>query len=130
MEFFARLEPDINSAELQQHLTIAALPRVCESIDNVMEDHGSSGRIYCIWGEFAINRELIKGGVRFSLPGCPNNLAWTVTTDLPPVEEQVVIHLTVNRQQLDEDFKESIDMFVADLQQGIAQYFTQLKAAC
>ena len=127
MEFFAQCHVDCSSEILQQHLSISQLLNVCESVTEILQDTGSQGKVYCIWGEFAVNRELINGGVRFSLPTCPNNLAWSVTFDEHDPEAKIIIHLTVSKQQLDNDFKESIDVFVDDLQQGIGQYFLQIK---
>ncbi len=74
MEFFAFASMSTDSAQLQEALTITRLPAFCASIDEVFTDHGDNGEIYCLWGPFVVNREPIRDGVRFSLPGCPNAL--------------------------------------------------------
>lgn len=66
-----------------------------------------------MWGHFALRRENINGGVRFTMPTCPNSLAWTVTTGFPPSPERVVVHCTINRTEHDPDFIASIEEFVA-----------------
>ena len=84
MEFFATVEKVIDGNTLQAQLGIASLPKFCASITQVMSHDGNEGEIYCSWGLFFIRREPIRGGVRFTLPKCPNTLAWTVTSGLPP----------------------------------------------
>lgn len=54
----------------EKEVTIERLPDWCASIDVVLEPSDAGGRIYCVWGEFAVSRETIRGGVRFTLPGC------------------------------------------------------------
>ncbi len=116
MEFFAEIAgTGVTPRELKNRLTISSLPQYCASVDRVFEDAGSQGSIYCLWGEFLIHREEIRYGLRFSLPGCPNALAWTITCD----ETNVVIHCTIDKRFPDEDFIESIKIFISDWAQGI-----------
>ncbi|AGA34998.1 hypothetical protein TVNIR_3361 [Thioalkalivibrio nitratireducens DSM 14787] len=119
MEFFSTAHVRVDAEALQRELTIERLPQWCASVDTVLESIGDHGRIYCVWGEFAVHREAIRGGVRFTLPGCPNALAWTVTTDLPPDRATVVIHCTINRREHDPDFVETIEAFVEDWHLGL-----------
>lgn len=119
MEFFARLELPAGAEALQQRLEIGALPACCDSIYEVRRHDGEVGEINTIWGVFEVRRELIRGGVRFTLPGCPNAFAWTVTTGLAPDPGAVVVHATINRQEHDPDFIESIETFVADWRRGL-----------
>lgn len=118
MEFFETTEMRLTEADLQRGLTIQGLGELCASIDRVLASDGDEGQIYCVWGQFRVHREAIRGGVRFTLPRCPNALAWTVTggTDTP---EPVVIHCTINRREHDPDFIDSIRQFVADWRVGI-----------
>lgn len=124
MEFFALARLQTDPETLQRALGIEHLARWCDSIDSVLEHAGDQGRIYCVWGEFAVTRNAIRGGVRFSLPGCPNALAWTVTTGLPPDPEAVVIHCTINRREHDPDFIETIEAFVDDWRRGLEAGWT------
>ena len=119
MEFFRELDSGLDVAELQRRLTIEHLPQYCREIDRVLDVAGDHGEIYCLWGQFKVHRECIKGGVRFTLPGCPNAFAWTVTTDLPPIPGLTVIHCTINRREHEPDFVESIEMFVGALVDGL-----------
>ena len=79
MEFYTTTTIDASAAELQRRLTISELPRWCASIEKVLSDEVSSGEIFCVWGTFVTRREELNGGVRFSLPGCPNVMQWTDT---------------------------------------------------
>lgn len=112
MEFFRTLPATLDVATLQRRLTVPALPELSDAIDTLVHDEGpDAGTVYCLWGEFHVRRERINGGVRFSLPECPNGLAWTLTTGHPPAPEDVVLHLTINRQEHDPDFVESLEAF-------------------
>lgn len=120
MEFFRIHPAQIAPEHLQQQLTIEHLPTYCASVDKVLSSEGDRGEIYCLWGEFRIHRELINGGVRFSLPRCPNGMQWTISAGFPPAPEGVVIHLTINRTEHEDDFIESIEQFLDDWLAGLA----------
>lgn len=120
MEFFAFARVSTDSAQLQAALTISCLPDFCASVDKIFTDHGDYGEIYCLWGQFVVNREPIRDGVRFSLPGCPNALAWTVAVN-SEASREVVVHCTINRRQPDIDFADSIRRFVDDWTVGLEQ---------
>lgn len=119
MEFHASAAIRTEAAELQRRLSIAALPQWCASIDAVLSDAGSHGEIYCVWGAFRVHREELRDGVRFSLPGCPNALQWTITTGQPPDPARVIVHLTINRVEHAADFVASNRQFVDDWRAGL-----------
>jgi hypothetical protein len=119
MEFFATAEKIIDGDALQARLDIASLPAFCASITQVLSQDGNEGEIYCTWGLFFVRREPIRGGVRFTLPKCPNTLAWTVTTGLPPAPEKIVVHLTINRTEHDPEFIATIEQFMEDWRRGL-----------
>ena len=116
MEFYRTATRPITTTELQSSITISELPKFCKSIYEVMHDDGDHGEINCIWGVFTVHREIIKDGLRFTLPGCPNAVAWTVTAEN---NNEILVHLTINRQQHDPDFVESIEEFVDEWQVGL-----------
>ena len=123
MEFYATTTIDASAAELQRRLTISELPRWCASIEKVLSDEVSSGEIFCVWGTFVIRREELNGGVRFSLPGCPNVMQWTVTTGQQPDPRHTVVHATINRTEHDPDFIESLQQFVDDWKTGLETHW-------
>lgn len=120
MELFEEIEnANLDENILKQILTIDHLPELCHSINSVISDKKDSGVIYCLWGEHDINREILKHGVRFSLPKCPNALAWSITTKVRLGSNNTVIHCTTDTKENDEDFIESIREFVSDWRVGI-----------
>jgi hypothetical protein len=119
MEFFATATVRTDVLELQRRLSISDFPLWCASVSEVFSDEGTRGEIYCVWGRFRVHREDIRDGVRFTLPGCPNALQWTVTTGQSPEPNKVVVHLTINRSEHDPDFIESNQQFVADWVSGL-----------
>lgn len=124
MEFYAQTLCCCSVDELQHELTIPRLPNLCEAIDKLLEHDGDRGKIYCLWGEFSVHREMIRNGIRYTLPGCPNTLAWTVTLEQGEHNQQhLLIHCTINQRTHDPDFIESIEYFVAAWQQGLENAF-------
>ncbi len=123
MEFFATTTIPASAADLQRRLTIGELPLWCASIEKVLSDAKTSGEIYCVWGTFHTNREDVNGGVRFTLPGCPNAFQWTVTTGQQPNPQHTVIHVTINRSAHDQDFIDSIQQFVAEWKNGLETHW-------
>jgi hypothetical protein len=123
MEFFATTIITASAEDLQRRLTISELPHWCASIEKVLSDAKSSGEIYCVWGTFHANREDMRNGVCFSLPGCPNALQWTVTTGHQPNPLHTVIHATINRTEQDQDFIDSIRQFVDDWKAGLESHW-------
>ena len=132
MERFARVKEAVATPWLQRELRVENLDRWCDAIDRVLAHQGERGEIYCIWGQFRVHREVIKDGVRFSLPGCPNALQWSVTRDQDG--EGVTVHCTINRADPDPDFTESIEIFVeawrAGLQAGLELVRAPKEAIC
>jgi len=128
MEFFAIASVPARVSDLQRHVRIATLPRLCASVDKVMSHEGERGQIYCVWGEFTIHREMVRDGVRFSLPSCRNGVQWTVTTGSAADSGKVVIHCTVNQRQVDPDFVESLEQFAADWKAGLEGELASLRA--
>lgn len=129
MEFYRIAEIQTNETELKEKVTIENLPDLCDSIPSILECAGNEGRVYCLWGQFDIRRQEINGGVRFTMPGCPNALAWTITTGYPPAPDKVVIHCTINRTEIDVEFKESFDTFLDDWKDGVEQIFSDSTVA-
>jgi hypothetical protein len=124
MEFYATAPVRLRAEDLQRHLRIDTLPQWCASIDKVLAHEGDRGSIYCVWGEFRVRREVIHDGVRFTLPGCPNALQWTVTAG-----SGVTVHCTINRSEHDPDFIESLEQFVAHWRLGLESGIKRIAGA-
>jgi hypothetical protein len=123
MEFLATTTIQASAEDLHHRLTIAELPRWCASIEKVLSDTNASGEIFCVWGTFHANRELMRNGVRFSLPDCPNAFQWTVTTGHQPNPQHTFIHATINRAEQDQDFVDSLQKFVDDWKAGLETHW-------
>lgn len=125
MEFFTTVNIQATPEQLHKRIGIAELTTLCASISQILSHSGDQGEIYCLWGQFPINRELLSTGVRFSLPTCPNAGQWTITPDPDQPELKTLIHLSINRHAIDPDFAESIELFLADWKAGLEGHWTE-----
>lgn len=123
MEFFRTIHISASAEEIQKKITIGKLDYYCPAIEEVYADDGATGRAYTLWGDFKINREPLKGGVRFTFPECPNLLAWTITSGYDPLPQAVVFHCTIARTEQDLDFVESLEAFADDWKNGLEELF-------
>ncbi|OUR90785.1 hypothetical protein A9Q87_12595 [Flavobacteriales bacterium 34_180_T64] len=114
MEFFRGINLNTTEEYLQKYLRLNSLDKLSNEIFNLKTPSEEVADIGGIWGEFTLSRNEINGGIRFALLECPNALCWTVTTGFPPDPESTVIHLTVNRQQISQEFIEEIEEFLDD----------------
>ena len=114
MEYFRIIKIKSTEDQIQQSLTLNNLDEISTEIFNLDNPGVEVSNIGGIWGEFILSRSEIKGGVRFALLECPNALCWTITTGFPPEPESIVIHLTINRKQIKQEFFEEIEDFLAD----------------
>jgi hypothetical protein len=129
MEFFAIAAAPIAVSDLHKHIRVDTLADLCASIDKVISHEGNRGEIYCVWGEFRVHREMLRDGVRFTLPGCRNGVQWTITADNREKTGTVVVHCTINQRQHDADFVESLEQFVADWKHGLEHELARVRAA-
>ena len=123
MEFFRIVNVKTSETEIQSRIKANLISEINPGIVLLYENEDVF-QIGCIWGEFTIRRDEIKGGVRFSMLDCPNALAWTITTGYPPEPDKIIIHLTINRQQKDQEFIDEIDEFITSWETGIEKYFS------
>ena len=119
MEFFEVANIDTTVATIQA-ITVGDLDKYCSDIDRVLTmENKDLATIYCAWGQFVVERQTIHGGIRFTLPNCPNALGWTLTTGHDPKPEKIIIHCTINRTDHDAIFIESIEDFVNAWRRGL-----------
>lgn len=115
MEYFRIIKVKTTEQDLQRRLTLGNLDKISTEIFNLDKPSDEESNIGGFWGEFTLSRSEIKGGVRFSLLECPNALCWTITTGYPPDPDSIIIHLTINRLEKDEDFVEELTVLLEDL---------------
>ena len=115
MEYFRLIKLKTTEQNIQKQLSLSNLDKLSTEIFNLNDPSEKEANIGGIWGEFTLSRSEIKGGIRYSLVECPNALSWTITTGYPPDPESIIIHLTINRQEKNEEFIEEITEFLDDL---------------
>ena len=124
MEYFRIIKMKITEDHLQKSLDLNNLGEISTEIFNLDVPGDEVSNIGGIWGEFTLFRIEIKGGIRFALLECPNALCWTITTGFPPEPESIVIHLTINRQQTNQEFIEEIEEFLDDHCSRLEEYLS------
>ena len=125
MEFFKTINVQTDKDVLQKNIRFDNLNDLCASIF-VLDHKDNIAQIGGFWGEFSLQKDNINGGLRFSLLECPNALAFTITTGFPPEPNQIILHLTVNRIELDPIFIEEINEFINDWKIGIEKNLQNL----
>ena len=118
MEFYARIKSDATPTEIQQAITIESLPDFCAFVSSITPGEDGRLEMFSDWGTHTVSRELIREGLRFTLPGCPNALAWTITT---MGQGEIVLHCVINRDTHEQDFIETLEQFTSDWAAGIRQ---------
>lgn len=124
MEFFKIVKVNTSEIELQNLITLSSLDSYSSELFPLQEAETNQVKIGGVWGEFTLTRHCIAGGLRFSLQECPNALTWTITTGFPPEPKAIVIHLTINRCEKEQEFVEEINEFLEDLSEGLLNMFT------
>lgn len=122
MEFFRVINIEISEAEIQEKIRNLILSEIDSDII-VLDGNDDFVKIGCLWGEFTLRRDKIKGGIRYSMLECPNALAWSITTGYPPAREKVVIHLTINREKKKKEFVDEINKFLDGWEAGMKIFF-------
>jgi len=126
MEYFRIITIETTAQIIQRQLTLTNLDAISTEIFNLEPPQQETSSIGGLWGEFTLSRSLINGGVRFTLIECPNALCWTITTGFPPNPNAIIIHLTINRQNITSDFDEEINDFLEDQEVQLTTFFNSL----
>ncbi len=122
MEFFRIVDIAINETEIQEKIQNHILSDIYSDII-VLDANLELVKIGCIWGDFTLRRDKIKGGIRYSMLECPNALAWTITSGYPPARDKVVLHLTINRENKKKEFVDEINEFLDGWEMGLTAFF-------
>jgi hypothetical protein len=114
MEFFRTIDIRTDEQKIKKTLVFEGLELMSSELFLLEALNDSKAKIGSLWGEFTLARQDIKGGLRFSLLECPNALTWTITTGYEPAPDAIIIHLTINRIEKDQEFLEEIKEFLDD----------------
>lgn len=123
MEFFRVIEVKTEESEIQKRFDFHNLESMSNELfllEIINENHAHIGSL---WGEFTLQRTVIKGGLRFALLECPNALAWTITIGYDNDEGSVMIHSTINRKEKNQEFIAEIDEFLDDQSEHLKKNF-------
>ncbi len=123
MEFFRTINSKTDENGIKNRLDIEHLELMSSQLFLLEPLSDDLAKIGSLWGEFTLTRQEIKGGLRFSLLECPNALAWTITTGYDPAPESIIVHLTINRTEKDQEFLEEIKDFLDDHVSYLKQVF-------
>lgn len=127
MEFYGLANWQTTAKEIQQKVRLDNMPVLCEMIYYLMDSQKELCKFDTFWGQFYLRREKINGGVRFTMPDCPNGLSLTITTGYPPAPQKVFVHCTINRLEHDPNFIETLENFVESWVAGLEKNFGQPK---
>jgi hypothetical protein len=123
MEFFRTINSKTDENGIKKTLDFKHLELMSSQLFLLEPQSEYLAEIGSLWGEFTLTRQEIKGGLRFSLLECPNALTWTITTGYEPAPESIIVHLTINRTEKDEEFLEEIKDFLDDHSSLLEQVF-------
>ncbi|NNK83460.1 MAG: hypothetical protein HKO92_10085 [Flavobacteriaceae bacterium] len=122
MEFFRLIDRIVSEQIIQNKVTPKTISEYAETMLFV---NGSDDNFegLTLWGEFNISYNKIKGGVRFTLTNCPYAFNWTITHGFKPDREKIVLHCTINRAEIKDEFLEEINEFLDEWQEGLENNF-------
>ncbi|MGB5322989.1 hypothetical protein [Lutimonas sp.] len=123
MEFFRTINSKTDENGIKKTLDFKHLELMSSQLFLLEPQSEYLAEIGSLWGEFTLTRQEIKGGLRFSLLECPNALTWTITTGYEPAPESIIVHLTINRTEKDDEFLEEIKDFLDDHSSLLEQVF-------
>lgn len=127
MEFFRVIEVKTQESEIQKRFDFHNLESMSNELFLLEIINKNEAHIGSLWGEFTLQRTVIKGGLRFALLECPNALAWTITIGYDNDEGSVMIHATINRKEKNQEFIDEIEEFLDDHSELLKKSFDEKK---
>ena len=128
MEFFATADAHMSPTDLQRFIRIKNLTQWCASIENVSAQSGERGSMSCSWGEYTVHLEILRNGIHFTLPGSEDVMQWSITAEPSSKSGKVTIHCTVNRTELEPEYRQNLQKFVDDWKTGLENGWVRIKA--
>ncbi len=123
MEFFRTINISTDEQNIKNTLVFKQLELMSSELFLLEALNHHQAKIGSLWGEFTLARQEIKGGLRFSFLECPNALSWTITTGYDPAPNALIVHLTINRTEKDQEFIDEVEEFLNDQSALLEQAF-------
>jgi len=127
MEFFRVIDVKTQESEIQKRFDFHNLESMSNELFLLEIINKNEAHIGSLWGEFTLQRTVIKGGLRFALLECPNALVWTITIGYDNDEGSVMIHATINRKEKNQEFIDEIEEFLDDHSELLKKSFDEKK---
>ena len=119
MERFVTVNANLPANELQRHIRADNLRDWCAA--PLLQGCGNAddGEMDSVdgWAGIGVHREVIRNGLRFTVPGSAHALQWTLTTGARPGTVQV--HCTLNVAAADTATTVALERFMADWRDGL-----------
>lgn len=123
MEWFSIAHANLPAGELQRHIRIDTLPEWC-SVPPAIGGDADGGQV---WSGWSVHREVIRDGLRFTLPGTAHALQWTLTAGGHARPGTVTVHCTLNTPDTDAATATALEQFMADWRQGLEEGVRRLQ---
>ena len=118
MEFFRIINKQVSQDIIQDRITPKSISDFAETMIYI-SGNDDLFKGLTLWGEFCISYNKINGGVRFTLTDCPYAFNWTITYGFKPESEKILLHCTINRNQIKDEFHKEINEFLDEWQEGL-----------
>lgn len=129
MEWFITAHANLPASELQRHVRVDNLGEWCPdppAIDTEAAQRAASG-----WATVGVHREVIRDGLRFTLPGSAGAVQWTLTAGAQARSGTVNVHCTLNTPAAEAATVAALERFMAEWRSGLesgARRLQQLRA--
>ncbi len=117
MEWFTTAKANLPASELQRHIRIETLHEWCAAPPAIAGD--VDNQPVPDWTHWRVHREVIRNGLRFTLPGAIHALQWTLTTGGQVHSGTVSLHCTLASPNADAATVAALEKFVTEWQQGL-----------
>lgn len=119
MEWFSIANANLPASELQRHIRIDTLHEWCTAPPAIAGDAGTTPDTD--WAHWSVHREVIRDGLRFTLPGTVQALQWTLTAGGHARPGTVSVHCTLNTSHADALTTAALERFMDDWRQGLEE---------
>lgn len=111
MEWFGTAHANLPAGELQRHIRVENLSEWCAAPPAI---GGGDLRNAGGWSGWTVHREVIRDGVRFTLPGSAHAFQWTLTAGAAARAGTVDVHCTLNTPAADAATVAALERFMID----------------